>query len=71
MIGGTTGAQSGAAISLDAERYNRQLHPDEVARIQQLSGGVIHGFFQLGGISPTARNLMRDLAWRVSSSDKP
>lgn len=33
--------------------------------------GVIHGFFQLGGISPTARNLMRDLAWRVSSSDKP
>lgn len=34
-----TGAQSGAAVSLDAERYNRQLHPDEVARIQQLSGG--------------------------------
>lgn len=33
--------------------------------------GVIHGFFQLGGISPTARNLMRDLAWRVSSLDKP
>jgi len=39
VIGGTTGAQSGAAASLDAERYNRQLHPDEVARIQQLSGG--------------------------------
>lgn len=39
MIGGTSGAQSGATASLDAERYNRQLHPDEVARIQQLSGG--------------------------------
>lgn len=39
IIGGMTGAQSGAAVSLDAERYNRQLHPDEVARIQQLSGG--------------------------------
>ena len=39
VIGGTNGAQSGAAVSLDAERYNRQLHPDEIARIQQLSGG--------------------------------
>jgi filamentous hemagglutinin len=39
LIGGTNGAQSGAAVSLDAERYNRQLHPDEIARIQQLSGG--------------------------------
>ena len=27
--------------------------------------GVIHGFFQLGGISPAARGLMRDLAWRA------
>lgn len=33
--------------------------------------GVIHGFFQLGGISVTARNLMQDIAWRVSSSGKP
>ncbi|QEM92213.1 filamentous hemagglutinin N-terminal domain-containing protein [Kosakonia radicincitans] len=39
MIGGSNGAQSGAAASLDAERYNRQLHPDEIARIQQLSDG--------------------------------
>lgn len=31
--------------------------------------GVIHGFFQLGGISQTARNAMRDIAWRVSHSD--
>ncbi|MGT3086284.1 alpha/beta hydrolase, partial [Salmonella enterica] len=28
---------------------------------------VIHGFFQLGGVSQTARNAMRDVAWRVKS----
>jgi len=33
--------------------------------------GVIHGFFQLGGISKTARNVMRYIAAHVSSSDKP
>lgn len=33
--------------------------------------GVIHGFFQLGGISKTARNVMQDIAAHVSSSDKP
>ena len=33
--------------------------------------GVIHGFFQLGGISQTARNVMRDIALHISSSDKP
>ena len=27
--------------------------------------GVIHGFFQLGGISLAAKNVMRDIAWRV------
>ena len=27
--------------------------------------GVIHGFFQLGGISHAARNAMQDLAWRA------
>ncbi|TLV08141.1 alpha/beta hydrolase [Klebsiella indica] len=29
--------------------------------------GVIHGFFQSGGISPAARSAMRDIAWRVKS----
>lgn len=29
--------------------------------------GVIHGFFQLGGVSQSARDVMRDVAWRVSS----
>lgn len=29
--------------------------------------GVIHGFFQLGGVSQSARDVMRDVAWRVNS----
>ncbi|MCZ7833996.1 MULTISPECIES: alpha/beta hydrolase [Atlantibacter] len=29
--------------------------------------GVIHGFFQLGGISQSARDLVRDIAWRVAN----
>ncbi|HCB1499934.1 TPA: alpha/beta hydrolase [Klebsiella michiganensis] len=29
--------------------------------------GVIHGFFQLGGVSPAARNAMGDIAWRIKS----
>lgn len=33
--------------------------------------GVIHGFFQLGGISPAARSLMRDIARRISTSVQP
>ncbi|MGC6388424.1 alpha/beta hydrolase [Ewingella sp. S1.OA.A_B6] len=33
--------------------------------------GVIHGFFQLGGISQTARNAMRDIAGRVRWLDMP
>ncbi|MCM7774494.1 alpha/beta hydrolase [Enterobacter asburiae] len=27
--------------------------------------GVIHGFFQLGGISQSARDVVRDIAWRI------
>lgn len=27
--------------------------------------GVIHGFFQLGGVSQTARSAMQDIAWRM------
>jgi acetyl esterase len=27
--------------------------------------GVIHGFFQFGGISPAARGVIRDVAWRL------
>ena len=32
----------------------------------QRYSGVIHGFFQLGGISQTAHDAMRDIAWRAS-----
>ncbi|WMY74656.1 alpha/beta hydrolase [Buttiauxella selenatireducens] len=32
----------------------------------QRYSGVIHGFFQLGGISQAARSAMRDIAWRVN-----
>lgn len=31
--------------------------------------GVIHGFFQLGGVSQAARNAMRDVAWRVATRE--
>lgn len=30
--------------------------------------GVIHGFFQLGGVSQAARNVMRDVAWRIGEN---
>lgn len=30
--------------------------------------GVIHGFFQLGGISQSARDVMRDIAWRINTA---
>lgn len=29
--------------------------------------GVIHGFFQLGGISQSARDAIRDIAWRIQT----
>ncbi|MFH7803263.1 alpha/beta hydrolase [Enterobacter cloacae] len=30
--------------------------------------GVIHGFFQLGGVSPSARDVLRDIAWRINTA---
>ncbi|MEH0887863.1 alpha/beta hydrolase [Enterobacter sp. UNJFSC 003] len=30
--------------------------------------GVIHGFFQLGGISQSARDVMGDIAWRIQTN---
>lgn len=32
--------------------------------------GVIHGFFQLGGISQSARDIMRDIAWRINHAGR-
>ncbi|EPF1234754.1 lipase [Enterobacter cloacae] len=31
--------------------------------------GVIHGFFQLGGVSPSARDLLRDIARRIGAGN--
>ncbi|WP_232240980.1 hemagglutinin repeat-containing protein [Serratia plymuthica] len=39
VVAGRTGASSGAAAALDAERYNRQLHPDERTEIKKLADG--------------------------------
>ena len=39
VVAGNNGAQSGAAASLDAERYNRQLHPNERSEIKKLAEG--------------------------------
>lgn len=30
--------------------------------------GVIHGFFQLGGISQSAKDVIRDIAWRIRTA---
>ncbi|CAM7411675.1 alpha/beta hydrolase [Enterobacter hormaechei] len=32
--------------------------------------GVIHGVFQLGGISQSARDIMRDIAWRINHAGR-
>ena len=45
--------------------YHRMIEQGTDCTCQRWSG-VIHGFFQLGGISPAARGLMRDLAWRAA-----
>lgn len=55
----------------EGEALYSRLTEQGVACTAQRYLGVIHGFFQLGGISKTARNVMRDIAAHVSSSDKP
>ena len=30
--------------------------------------GVIHGFIQLGGVSQSARDVLRDIAWRINQA---
>ena len=48
----------------DEELYER-LTAQGVDCTCQRYFGVIHGFFQLGGISHAARSAMQDIAWRV------
>ncbi len=50
----------------EGEALHRRLIEQGVESTCQRWAGVIHGFFQLGGISPAARGLMRDLAWRAA-----
>lgn len=52
----------------EGEMLYRYLAEQEVRCTAQRWQGVIHGFFQLGGISQSARDVMRDIAWRISSA---
>ncbi len=51
----------------EGEVLYRRLTEQGVESSCQRYLGVIHGFFQLGGVSNAARDAMRDIAWRVAS----
>ena len=51
----------------EGEALYRRLLEQNVECSAQRYLGVIHGFFQLAGISPAARDAMRDIAWRSGS----
>ena len=51
----------------EGEALHRRLMAQGVESSCQRYLGVIHGFFQLGGISRAARDAMRDIAWRLAS----
>lgn len=51
----------------EGEMLYTRLTEQGVSCTVQRYPGVIHGFFQLGGISQTARNAMRDIATRLST----
>ncbi|EGI4096915.1 alpha/beta hydrolase [Salmonella enterica] len=51
----------------EGEALYHRLNDKGVACTCQRYLGVIHGFFQLGGVSQAARSAMRDVAWRVVS----
>ncbi|AIR64347.1 alpha/beta hydrolase [Cedecea neteri] len=52
----------------EGERLYSHLTEQGVTASCQRYLGVIHGFFQLGGISLAARDAMRDIAWRTAST---
>lgn len=52
----------------EGERLYSRLTEQGVTASCQRYLGVIHGFFQLGGISLPARDAMRDIAWRTAST---
>lgn len=47
------------------EALYQRLSEQDVESTCQRYLGVIHGFFQLGGVSLAAKNVMRDIAWRA------
>nr|WP_318384450.1 alpha/beta hydrolase [uncultured Enterobacter sp.] len=51
----------------EGEALFKRLTQQGVTCTAQRYLGVIHGFFQLAGVSRTARSLMRDIAWRVNN----
>lgn len=51
----------------EGEALYHRLNDQGVACTCQRYLGIIHGFFQLGGVSQAARSAMRDVAWRVVS----
>ncbi|MDU2543281.1 MAG: alpha/beta hydrolase [Klebsiella sp.] len=51
----------------EGEVLYRRLTEQGVESSCQRYLGVIHGFFQLGGVSLAARDAIRDIAWRVAS----
>lgn len=52
----------------EGEMLYRHLSEQGVTCTAQRWLGVIHGFFQLGGVSQSARDVMRDIAWRISAA---
>lgn len=51
----------------EGEALYQRLTQQGVSCTGQRYLGVIHGFFQLGGVSQSARDAMRDAAWHVAS----
>jgi len=51
----------------EGEALYQRMVEQNVACTCQRYAGVIHGFFQLGGISLAARHAMGDVAWRIRS----
>ncbi|URN99239.1 alpha/beta hydrolase [Leclercia adecarboxylata] len=51
----------------EGEALHHHLTEQGVNCTCQRWSGVIHGFFQLGGISQAARDVIRDIAWRVAA----
>jgi Esterase/lipase len=49
----------------EGEALSQRLTEQNVECTHQQFSGVIHGFFQLGGISQAAQDVMQDIAWRV------